>query len=113
MEQINQAPDGYLVTLTQDRTSQQNRMMWSLLHDVAEQKKWCGVKMDAEDWKHLFTAALKGERTTRGLTGGIVVLSNATSKMSKEEMSELIDYILAWGTENQIIFSDVPIQEIT
>jgi hypothetical protein len=107
VEAIRQAPEGYVMEVKPNkRSEEQSRYMWALLSDIAKQKEWCGLKMEAEDWKNLFTAALKGQRTTNGLTGGVVVLATATSKMSKEEMSELIEYIISWGIENGVQFSD-------
>lgn len=104
---VTEAPDDWLVTLEQERRSaMQNRYLWAALTDVANQKLWCGMKMDAEDWKHLFTAALAGQRFTQGLHGGVVVLGSSTSKMSKEQMSELLESIIAWGVENGVKFSD-------
>jgi hypothetical protein len=42
----------------------------------------------------------------KGLHGGVVVLGTSTSKMSKEQMSELLESIIAWGVENGVKFSD-------
>ena len=107
MDAERNAPEGYVMEVKPNkRSEEQSRYMWALLTDIANQKEWCGLKMEAEDWKNLFTAALKGQRTTQGLAGGIVVLATATSKMTKEEMSELIEYIIAWGIENGVNFSD-------
>ena len=107
MDAVRNAPEGYVMEVKPNkRSEEQSRYMWALLTDIANQKEWCGLKMEAEDWKNLFTAALKGQRTTQGLAGGIVVLATATSKMTKEEMSELIEYIIAWGIENGVNFSD-------
>jgi hypothetical protein len=107
IEAISQVPDGWVMELGPNkRSTEQNRYLWACLHDVASQKTWCGMKMDAEDWKHLFTAALAGQRFTEGLHGGVVVLGSSTSKMSKEQMSELLESIIAWGVENGVKFSD-------
>jgi hypothetical protein len=107
IEAVSQAPEGWVVEIGPNkRTELQNRYLWAALHDVANQKTWCGMKMDAEDWKHLFTAALAGQRFTQGLQGGVVVLGSSTSKMNKEQMSELLESIIAWGVENGVKFSD-------
>lgn len=104
---LDEAPDDWVMTLEPEkRNVRQNRYLWALLTDISEQKTWLGMKMDAEDWKHLFTAALSGQRFTQGLHGGVVVLGSSTSKMSKEQMSELLESIIAWGVENGVKFSD-------
>ena len=107
IEAIQTASDGLVVSIEPERRNlSQNAKLWACLHDIASQKTWCGMKMDAEDWKHLFTAALAGQRFTEGLHGGVVVLGSSTSKMSKEQMSELLESIIAWGGENGVKFSD-------
>jgi hypothetical protein len=107
IEAIQTASDGLVVSIEPERRNlSQNAKLWACLHDVASQKTWCGMKMDAEDWKHLFTAALAGQRFTEGLHGGVVVLGSSTSKMNKEQMSELLESIIAWGVENGVKFSD-------
>jgi hypothetical protein len=107
LEALQAAPLDWVMELRQEtRSSQQNRFMWALLNDVAKQKTWCGEKLTAEEWKDLFTALLKGQRATQGLEGGIVFLGARTSKMSKEELSDLIITIEAWGAENEVQFSE-------
>jgi hypothetical protein len=107
LEAVSQAPEGWVVEIGPNkRSTEQNRFLWAALHDIANQKTWCGMKMEAEDWKHLFTAAREGQRFTRGLEGGVVVLGTSTSKMTKEEMSELLESIIAWGVGNGVKFSD-------
>lgn len=104
---LDEAPDDWVMFLEKEkRSTAQNRHLWALLTDISKQKLWCGMKMEAEDWKHLFTAALAGQRFTQGLHGGVVVLGTSTSKMSKEQMSELLESIIAWGVENGVKFSD-------
>ena len=107
LKAVQEAPEDWLVYLEQEkRSSQQNRHLWALLTDISRQKQWCGMRMEPEDWKHLFTAALNGQRFTQGLHGGVVVLGTSTSKMNKEQMSELLESIIAWGIENEVKFSD-------
>lgn len=84
------------------RTSAQNRRMWSMLNDVAQQVEWGGEKLDAEDWKDLITAALNREqKLVRGLNGGLVALGSRTSRMTIAEMTEVMDYLSAWGAQQE------------
>jgi hypothetical protein len=107
IEAISQVPDGWVVEIGPNKRSLiQNRALWAALTDIAQQKLWCGIKMEPEDWKNLFTAALNGYKMTKGLHGNMVVLGTSTSKMSKEQMSELLESIIAWGVENGVKFSD-------
>ena len=62
--------------------------------------------MDAESWKHVFSAALKQQETVPGINGGFVVLGQSTSKMRVSEMRDLITIIHAFGAEQNVSFSD-------
>jgi hypothetical protein len=100
---------GHRLTLEvkrETRTLDQNRLLWSLLTDVANQVDWYGQRLSSEDWKHMFTASLKKQRAVPGLDGGVVVLGQSTRKMTKEEMSELCELIMAFGAERNVRWSD-------
>jgi len=100
------APDGYMVTVSeQTRNLEQNAKLWALLAEVADQVDWYGNKLSAEDWKCVFSAALKKERVVPGINGGFVVLGQSTSKMSKSEFSELIELIHAFAAEKGVSFA--------
>ena len=92
------------------RSIPQNSRLWALLTDVARQAEWAGRKRTTEDWKDLFTAAVKvaggGLEAVPGLEGGLMILGLRTSEMSTAEMVELQDYIEAWGAQNGVVFSD-------
>ncbi len=60
-----------------------------------------------EEWKDVFTAALKREsRIAMGIDGGGVMLGHSTSKMRKAEFSELIELIYSYGSESGIHWSE-------
>lgn len=88
------------------RTIDQNSMMWSLLSDISDQVEWHGQKLSKQDWKWIFTAALRKQRMVPGLDGGLVYLGEPTSGMSKAMMTELIELILAFGTDHDVEWSD-------
>lgn len=88
------------------RTTEQNRLLWAALTDVAEQVEWHGERLSAEDWKHIFSASLKKQRAVPGIDGGFVVLGQKTSRMTKAEFSELIELIHAFGAERGVKFKE-------
>ena len=92
------------------RTLPQNDMMWSLLTDVAEQVLWHGVRLRPDDFKLLFLDALKRElRVVPNLGGdGFCHLGRSSSDLSKSEMSEMIEFIIAWGTQKDVKFKLLP-----
>lgn len=106
---VNAAPAGSRVEIkAAKRSLPQNDMMWSLLSDVAEQKHHAGRKYTPDQWKVLFMHACGRE------VQFIPSLDNSTfipwgqrsSDLSKDEMSALIECIIAWGAENGVRFHD-------
>ncbi len=116
---------GYLVdkcpkcghTLHQ-RTTDQNAKLHALLADIAGQKEWAGQSLDVETWKRLITFAW--ERASNEhvamfprLDGaGMDVLYRRTSRMTKQEMIDLIEYTTAWAVENGVVLRDPDIDEL-
>lgn len=88
------------------RSLEQNRKLWAALNDIAEQVTWHGIKLDAEDWKHLCTASLKKQRIVPGIDGGFVALGLSTSKMDKQEMSDLLECVMAFGASQGVEWSE-------
>lgn len=93
------------------RSLEQNDLLWAMLTEVAEQLEWPVdgkmQKLCPEDWKHILSAGLKREqKVAQGIDGGFVILGQRTSKMTKREMSDLIELITAFGVERGVKFSD-------
>lgn len=101
-------PDSPLVVTIQERTRtlDQNARLWAMLNDISEQVVWHGLTLSSEDWKHIFTASLKGQRSAPGIEGGFVVLGQSTSRMTVGEMRDLIELIQAFGAEHNVKFGD-------
>ena len=87
------------------RSLEQNARLWAMLDEISDQVDWYGRKLTAEEWKHVFTAALKKQDVVPGLDGGFVVLGISTSKMTKAEMSDLQTLMEAFGAEKGVRFS--------
>lgn len=89
------------------RSLPQNDRMWAMLTDVARQLPWHGTRLTAEDWKLIFLDGLKGEvRTVPNLENNGFVSLRRSSDLSKDEMSNLIDLIGAFGAEHGVQFGD-------
>lgn len=89
------------------RSSPQNARMWAMLADVSAQVNWYGEKLSPQDWKHIFTASMRKTKAVPGIDGGIVVLGQSTSSMTKAEMSDLHTLIEAFGAEKGVEFSNM------
>lgn len=96
-----------LVTLGRSkRTLSQNSKLWPMLTDLSNQVDWYGHKLTPEEWKQICTASLKQQKTLPSLDGGFVVIGASTSKMNKEELSDLIELIYSFGAEQEVKWSD-------
>ena len=90
------------------RSSEQNDALHALLQDIADQKEWAGQRLDVEDWKRLMTAAWlratgQGVRVFPSIDGqGIDMLYQRTSRLSKQDMTELIEYCMAWAIDQGV-----------
>jgi len=104
MQAVADAPVGFAVTVAEPtRNLEQNALLWAMLSEVSAQVVWHGRKLDAEDWKHIFTASLKRMDVVPNLEGtGFVALGLSTSKMSKREFSDLLELINAFCAERGV-----------
>jgi len=109
VEAVAQAPAGYVVTVKEpSRSLDQNAALWPLLTEFSEQLLWPVngrmVKMEPEEWKHVLSAAFRGEqaRLAMGLDGGVVMLGLRTSKMGKKQFSEFLDFLHATAADRGI-----------
>lgn len=88
------------------RSLPQNDRMWAMLTDIATQLAWHGQKLRPDDWKLIFLDALKREvRAVPNIEGnGMVALGRSSSDLSKQEMTDLIELMFAFGANHGIQF---------
>lgn len=87
------------------RSLEQNARLWAMLSDISRQVDWYGRKLTPDEWKNVFSAALKKQEVVPGIDGGFVVLGLSTSNMTKAEMCDLQTLIEAFGAERNVRFS--------
>ena len=105
---IDIAPEGAVVNIKEaNRTSDQNALMWALLSDIARAKPE-GRMLPTEIWKCLFMAACgHAVRFEPGLDGeGVVPVGFRSSRLTKAEMSDVIECILEYGTRHSVAWSE-------
>ena len=107
MQAVQEAPEGWCVTVSEKtRSLEQNSRLWASLNEISKQVDWHGRKLTPEDWKHVFSASLKKMDVVPNLEGtGFVALGLSTSKMTKRELSDLLELVYAFGAEHNVIFS--------
>lgn len=108
-EAVRAAPDGYCVTVSEpNRSLEQNAAQWPILQAFADQLQWPVngqmVWLSAEEWKDILTAAFYGEnvRLAQGLNGGVVMLGRRTSKFSKKEFSDWLEFLHATAAARDV-----------
>lgn len=105
----SQVPDGTRVEFKSSKRSiPQNDRMWAMLTDVARQLEWHGHKLTPDDWKLMFLDALKREaRMIPNIEGdGFVSLGRSSSDLSRDEMTDLIEIMFAFGAKHGVKFQD-------
>jgi hypothetical protein len=95
-----------------NRTTEQNAKMWAMLSDVSRAKP-DGRELTPEVWKSLFLHALgHAQRFEMALDGnGVVPVGFRSSRLTKDQMSELIEMIYEFGARHDVRWSDEPQQE--
>lgn len=108
---VMKAPPRTIATLKGvKRSIPQNSRLWWMLTKVAMQATWHGKKRTTDEWKDLFTGAVKaaagGLEAVPGLEGGLMILGLRTSQMSTAEMAELQTYMESWCALNGVVLDD-------
>jgi len=105
---IDCAPVGSVVNVKPPRrTLDQNAKMWAMLSDIARAKP-DGRTLTPDVWKALFLHALDHSvRFEMALDGqGMVPVGFRTSRMSKEQMADLITLIDEFGARHGVQWSN-------
>ncbi|MEF3124540.1 recombination protein NinB [Rhizobium leguminosarum] len=90
------------------RTTPQNDRMWAMLTDLSLQLAWYGQQLTPDDWKLVMLDALRREkseqiRMVQNTDGsGLVPLGTSSSDLSKDEMTDLIEIIFAFGAQHGV-----------
>jgi hypothetical protein len=88
------------------RTVDQNSKMWAMLSDVARAKPE-GRELTTDKWKSLFMDAIGIPADWEpGINGGVVNVGYRSSRLSKEQMSEMIEQMYAYGAEHGVEWTE-------
>ena len=106
---VKDAPEGYAVTISEPtRNLEQNSAQWPLLQAFADQLQWpINGRLEwltPDEWKDVLTCAFKREsvRVAMGLDGGMVMLGSRTSKFSKAQFSDWLEFLHATAADRDI-----------
>lgn len=104
---IDKAPDGFVVTVKQPtRTSDQNDKLWAMLSDISRAMPQ-GRRHTPEVWKALAMHACGHEvQFAEGLDGNPFPIGFRSSRLSKSQMSDLIEFVTEYGTRHGVRWTD-------
>ena len=96
------------------RSSPQNSKYHAMIEEIAQQASHLGAKWDEEDWKRMLVWQFCKEsgqnegKIVPSLDGtGIVQLGQQTRKFTKQQASEFVEWLHAWGAEHGITYSEI------
>lgn len=103
MDWIRRAPPGTRITFQgPKRSTPQNDRMWAMLTAISVQLLWHGQYWPPEDWKDFFMSALSREKFMPKEEGGFVLVGRSTSRLSKQEHSDLTALIEAFAARHDV-----------
>ena len=92
-----------------DKTREQELKYHAMIDEIAKQTSHMGAKWSGEDWKRLLVDqfckdnGIKTGVVIPNLSGdGIVQLGMQTRKFTKEQASDFVEFLYAWGAEHGI-----------
>ena len=104
---IDRAPIDAVVTFKPAaRTMDQNAKLWAMLSDLSRAKPE-GRTHTPEVWKAIFMHACAHEvQFMMGINGEPFPVGFRSSRLSKAQMAELIEFIHAYGAQHGVRFSE-------
>ena len=106
---IDQAPEYATVTIRPaDRTPDQNAKLWAMLSDISVAKPE-GRRHTPEVWKCLLMSACgHAVQFETGLDGTPFPVGFRSSRLSKHQMSELIEFTIAYAATHGVNLEERP-----
>jgi len=93
------------------KSRDQEEKYHAMIGEIAKQAQHLGAKWDAESWKRLLVDQfcrdnnIKTGAVIPNLSGdGIVQLGMQTRNFTKEQASEFVEWLHAWGAEHGVTF---------
>lgn len=94
-----------------NKSREQEEKYHAMIGEIAKQAQHLGAKWDAESWKRLLVwqfcndTGMDAGKIIPSLDGsGIVQLGQQTRKFTKEQASEFVEWLHAWGAEHGVVY---------
>ena len=107
-KRIDELPKGAVIQFLPDnRTLEQNKALWPRLADIRKHGFPGRENYTDDDWKCVFMRACGHEiRYLIGLDGRPFPTDNRSSKLTKSEFADLLTFIIKFGDENGVAWSE-------
>jgi hypothetical protein len=107
------APKGWVAELREPKRSlDQNDKMWAMLTDISRAEPM-GRKHTPDDWKAILMNACGWEcQFIEGLDGRPFPQGFKSSQLSRRQMADLITYMMAFGAEQGVEWSEPKDEEV-
>lgn len=107
-QMIDRAPANAVLTIREaTRTTDQNALLWSVLSDISRAKPE-GRLHTPEVWKCLFMSACgHAVQFEMGLDGKPFPVGFRSSRLTKAQFSDLIEFIYSWCAEKGVVLEKV------
>ena len=91
------------------RSISQNRKLHPMIRDIKTQVKWMGLATEKE-WRQFFCGIIQGQKPVPTPEGGIIMIGGSSKDLSKEQMSDCIEYMYAFGSERHVAWGEPSLQ---
>lgn len=104
---IDAAPANAVVNIREEsRSGEQNSRFWAMLSDVSRSKPQ-GRTMTPERWKAVFLQSFGHQvQFENDLEGRPFPIGHSSSRLTKGQMSDIMEFISAWGSENGVRWTE-------
>lgn len=112
VEAVQRAEKGYVVKITPPtRSLEQSAKFHAMCGDLARQLPYAGKRRSLDEWKFLLisghsVATKEGTEILPGLEGEFLNLRESSASMGVKRMASLIEYAMAYGSMNNVVWSD-------
>jgi hypothetical protein len=116
-KEINQlfTDEGWILTfqkIKDRRRTAQNRRYWAILHEISEQLLVNNQMLSADTWHEWAKRRFIGAREIPLPDGEVIYLGMSSTELSVAEFSDYMQMLEAWAIEKNVIFNDLPTENI-
>ena len=97
----------------ESKSRDQEKLYHDLIGQIAEQAKHAGFNWDAESWKRLLLAKFAKDTGRAGGKmipsldfDGVVEVEIKSRRFTKQDATEFIEWLYAWGAQNGVTFNE-------